>query len=245
MIIKITVPLCYVRIQIEDKSYNEETDMPGTNVVLFDLDGTLTDPALGITKSVAYALESFGIHIEDLGTLCRFIGPPLKDSFMEYYGFSEEQALVAVEKYREYFRDIGIYENELYPGIKEMLQKLKDSGVMVVLATSKPKIFADIILEHFDIMKYFNLVCGSELDGTRVKKGEVISYALEKAGILEPHMAVMVGDRKHDMLGAKEAGICCIGVTFGYGGFEELNEAGADAIVDSVEELGRMLLCGR
>lgn len=216
--------------------------MTGRNVVLFDLDGTLTDPALGITKSVAYALESFGIHTDDPGSLCKFIGPPLKDSFMEYYGFSEEQAMAAVGKYREYFKDTGIYENELYPGIREMLQKLRDSGVMVVLATSKPRIFADIILEYFDIMKYFDLVCGSELDGTRVKKGEVIRYALEKAGVHEPDRAVMVGDRRHDVLGAREAGIGCIGVAFGYGGYDELHEAGADEIANSVEELEKILL---
>lgn len=219
--------------------------MPNKDVVLFDLDGTLTDPALGITKSVAYALESFGIHTDDPGTLCRFIGPPLKDSFMEYYGFNEEQALIGVEKYREYFKDTGIYENELYPGIKELLQKLKDNGMRVILATSKPKVFADIILEHFDIMRYFDLVCGSELDGTRVKKGEVIRYALEEAGVIDQDRAVMVGDRKHDVLGAKEAGIECIGVSFGYGGFEELDEAGADAVADTVEELGKLLLGGQ
>ena len=218
--------------------------MQNKNVVLFDLDGTLTDPALGITKSVAYALESFGIHTDDLGMLCKFIGPPLKDSFMEYYGFSEEQALAGVEKYREYFRDKGIYENKLYPGIKEMLEKLKDNGMKVILATSKPKIFADIILEHFDIMKYFDLVCGCELDGTRGKKSEVIRYALDTAGISEPDSAVMVGDRKHDVIGAKEVGIMCIGVLFGYGGYEELKEAGADEIVETVEELGEVLLNG-
>lgn len=218
--------------------------MQNKNVVLFDLDGTLTDPALGITKSVAYALESFGIHTDDLGKLCKFIGPPLKDSFMEYYGFSEEQALAGVQKYREYFGDKGIYENKLYPGVKEMLEKLKDNGMKVFLATSKPKIFADIILEHFDIMKYFDLVCGCELDGTRSKKGEVIRYALDTAGISEPDSAVMVGDRKHDVIGAKEVGIMCVGVLFGYGDYEELQEAGADEIVETVGELGEVLLGG-
>jgi phosphoglycolate phosphatase len=218
--------------------------MPEKNTILFDLDGTLTDPALGITKSVAYALESFGIHTGDPKELCKFIGPPLKDSFMEYYGFSEEKALAGVEKYREYFRETGIFENKLYPGIKEMLEKLKAKGMKVILATSKPKVFADIILEHFDIMKYFDLVCGCELDGTRGKKSEVIRYALDTSGVRELDRAVMVGDRMHDVLGAREAGIGCIGVLFGYGGYEELHAAGADVIVGSVEELGELLLGG-
>lgn len=220
-----------------------EKHMQNKNAVLFDLDGTLTDPALGITKSVAYALESFGIQTDDLGELYKFIGPPLKDSFMEYCGFNEEQALAGIEKYREYFRDTGIYENKLYPGIKEMLEKLKDNGIKVILATSKPKIFADIILEHFDIMKYFDLTCGCEMDGTRGKKGEVIRYALDTAGI-GADSVVMVGDRKHDVIGAKEVGIMCIGVLFGYGGYEELKEAGADEIVETVGELENVLLGG-
>lgn len=218
--------------------------MPNIKAALFDLDGTLTDPALGITKSVAYALESFGIHTEDFAGLCKFIGPPLKDSFMEYYGFSEEQALAGIAKYREYFRDTGIYENKVYPGVQEMLEKLKNSGMRLILATSKPKIFADIILEHFGIMKYFELTCGSELDGTRSKKSEVIRYAMETAG-LSADSTVMVGDRKHDVLGAKEAGIRCIGVLFGYGSYEELREAGADVIVATVGELGEVLLGGK
>ncbi|HEX2947573.1 MAG TPA: HAD family hydrolase [Clostridia bacterium] len=218
--------------------------MSEKNVILFDLDGTLTDPAIGITKSVAYALEAFGIHTDDLNKLCKFIGPPLRDSLMEYYGFSEEQALAGIEKYREYFAKTGIYENRLYPGIKDMLEKLKAKGMKVILATSKQKVFADIILEHFGIMQYFDLVCGCELDGTRGRKGEVIRYALETADVKEPDNAVMVGDRKHDVLGAKEAGIACVGVLFGYGGREELHEAGADTIVETVEELSEVLLGG-
>lgn len=210
--------------------------------ILFDLDGTLTDPGAGITKSVNYALESFGIHTDNLNKLCKFIGPPLKDSFMEYYGFTEEQALIAVEKYREYFRDTGIYENALYPGMDGLLRQLKDAGRQLIVATSKPKIFADRIVEYFNIKQYFDLVCGSELDGTRVRKGEVIRYALDMAGVRDLSGAVMVGDRKHDVIGAKEAGIGCIGVLFGYGGYEELHEAGAAAIAETVEELGGVLL---
>ncbi len=210
--------------------------------ILFDLDGTLTDPASGITKSVNYALEFFGIKTEDLCELCKFIGPPLKGSFMKYYDFDEARAELAVEKYREYFREIGIYENELIEGIDTLLAKLSEDGRQLIVATSKPKVFADIILEHFGLAKYFGLVCGSELDGTRVNKDEVITYALEMAGISDLSSAVMVGDREHDVIGALRNGIDCIGVLFGYGSREELQEAGATLIVGSVKELEEALM---
>lgn len=210
--------------------------------ILFDLDGTLTSPAVGITKSVNYALEFFGIYTEDLCELHKFIGPPLKESFMKYYGFDEERANLAVDKYREYFRETGIYENELIDGIDVLLRKLSEDGRQLIVATSKPKVYADIILEHFGLMKYFSQVCGSELDGTRVKKDEVITYALEKAGISDPEAAVMVGDREHDVFGAKKAGIECIGVLFGYGSREELQVAGAEYVAETVEELGMVLM---
>ncbi len=210
--------------------------------ILFDLDGTLTDPAIGITKSVNYALELFGIQTEDLKGLCKFIGPPLKDSFMKYYGFNEARAAHAVEKYREYFSKTGIYENELIEGIDMLLAKLSQSGRRLIVATSKPKVYADIILEHFGLMKYFSLVCGSELDGTRVNKDEVITYALEMAGISDLSSAVMVGDREYDVIGARRAGIDCIGVLFGYGSRGELQEAGATLVVGTVEELGAVLM---
>jgi phosphoglycolate phosphatase len=209
--------------------------------ILFDLDGTLTDPSVGITKSVNYALEFFCIHTEDLRELCKFIGPPLMDSFMKYYDFDEDRAVLGVEKYREYFRETGIYENELIEGIDTLLKKLWEDGRQLIVATSKPKVFADIILEHFDLMKYFRLVCGSELDGTRVNKNEVITYALERAGIKDLGKVVMVGDREHDVIGARKAGIECIGVLFGFGSREELLNAGATQVVESVAELGAVL----
>ncbi len=216
--------------------------MKSKRTVLFDLDGTLTDPAVGITKSVNHALEFFDIQTEDLGTLCKFIGPPLKESFMKYYGFDEAKALLAIEKYREYFKVQGIYENELIEGMDILLEKLSNDGRQLIVATSKPEVFADIILEHFGLMNYFSHVCGSELNGTRVKKAEVIMYALDKAGISDPSSAVMVGDRKHDVIGAMEAGMDCIGVLFGYGSREELQDAGTALVVESVEELGAALL---
>lgn len=216
--------------------------MKNKTFILFDLDGTLTDPAIGITRSVDHALEFFGIRTEDLRELCKFIGPPLKDSFMKYYGFDEAKAALAVEKYREYFRETGIYENELIDGIDTLLGRLVENGKRLILATSKPKVFADIILEHFGLVKYFSIVCGSELDGTRVSKDEVIAYALDKAGITDLSSAVMIGDHEHDVIGARNAGIDCIGVLFGYGSREELQAAGATLLVGAVGELGKVLM---
>lgn len=209
--------------------------------LLFDLDGTLTDPKEGITNSVAYALEYYGIHVEDKDTLIPFIGPPLADSFMKFYGFSSEQALEAVEKYREYFRDRGIFENGVYEGILPLLKKLKEAGKISILATSKPTVFAKQIVEKFGLAEYLTDVQGSELDGTRVKKADVIRYAMEVNGV-EPKDVVMVGDRLHDIEGAHQVGIPAVGVLFGYGSREELTEAGADHLAADVEELGKLLL---
>ncbi len=207
--------------------------------ILFDLDGTLTDPKLGITKSVAYALKSYGIEVEDLDSLLKFIGPPLKDSFVKYYGFSEEQGVEAVERYREYFKPYGIYENKVYDGVENMLAELVKCGKKVILATSKPTIFANVILEHFDLKRYFTCVVGSELDGSRVKKGDVVAEALRQAGVTDKSAAVMVGDREHDIFGAKENEIDSVGVLYGYGDRAELETAGAGYLVESVEELLR------
>lgn len=147
--------------------------------VLFDLDGTLTDPGEGITKSVAYALGKYGIGVADRAELYKFIGPPLHESFEIYYGFSAEQAKEAVEYYREYYRETGIFENIVYPGIEDMLEVLRNSGRTLAVATSKPEQFAKEILEHFHLAGYFEYVAGANMDGTRTKKDEVISYALD------------------------------------------------------------------
>ena len=201
-----------------------------------DLDGTISDPKEGITKSVAYALDYYGIKVENLDTLEKFIGPPLSDSFQEFYGFDREKSLDAVEKYREYFKDKGIFENELYPGMEQLLKTITEQGGKIVLATSKPEVFAKRILEYFHIDKYFTFAAGSTLDTTRNKKEDVIRYALDSLGIAAEE-AIMIGDRKHDVIGAKENGMACIGVLFGYGDREELESAGADVIVETVEEL--------
>lgn len=205
--------------------------------LFFDLDGTLTDPKIGITRCVAYALESFGIQVADFNTLTCFIGPPLIDSFMEYYSLSEEDAKKAVEKYRERFRTIGILENSIYPGIDEFLKELTTSGFQLILATSKPSVYAKQILAHFHLESYFTFLSGSELDGRRAKKGEVIAYALENCSISDRSQVLMIGDRKHDILGAKKNQIDSMGVLFGYGDQEELLLAGADYIMKSVEEM--------
>lgn len=210
--------------------------------LLFDLDGTLTDPMEGITNSVAYALDSFGIHEEDHRKLIPFIGPPLTDSFEEFYHFSHENALKAVEKYREYFSDRGIFENRVYEGILPMLRVLKENGRVNILATSKPTVYAKRIVEKFGLVEYLDDVQGSELDGTRVKKADVIRYALRENHIGDLAEVIMVGDRKHDMIGACEVGIEAAGVLFGYGSREELLMAGADYILESVEELTCFLL---
>lgn len=209
--------------------------------ILFDLDGTLTDPGEGITNSVAYALEKWGIHVKDRAELYPFIGPPLKDSFMEFYSFSEEQAEQAVAYYREYFRDRGIFENEVYEGVEDMLKELKASGRKIVLATSKPEEFAVRILEHFHLAEYFDFIGGASMDETRVKKAEVISYALKECGVKNLSEAVMVGDRKHDVLGAAQAGLDAIGVLYGYGDETELREAGDACLAERVEDIAGLV----
>lgn len=210
--------------------------------MLFDLDGTLTDPMIGITRSVQYALRSYGIEEPDLNRLCPFIGPPLKDSFIKFYGFPEEQAREAIDRYREYFAVTGLFENKEYPGIHEMLGELKRQGAVLLVATSKPEVFSRQILKHFHMDTYFDFIGGADMEETRVRKGEVIRYVLEESGITDVSRAVMIGDREHDILGARENGMDSIGVLYGYGNLEEHQEAGADAVAATVGELAEMLL---
>ena len=209
--------------------------------ILFDLDGTITDPKAGITKSVQYSLASFGIHVENPDTLVHFIGPPLRDSYKQFYGFNDAETETAVAKYREYFSTKGIFENTLYTGMDTLLKALKNDGKQLIIATSKPTVYAKQILKHFDIDKYFDFVAGSELDGRRSKKGEIIAYALENMNIAGTEKAVMVGDREHDVIGANEVGMDSIGVLYGYGNLQELVDAGATFIAKSVQELSTLL----
>ena len=210
--------------------------------VLFDLDGTLTNSELGITKSVQHALKRFGIEVEDRTKLRPFIGPPLGESFQVYYGLSEEESKKAIEYYRERFSVKGLYENEVYEGVEKMLQTLKDSGKKLIVATSKPEKFTMIILEHFDLLKYFDFVAGATMDGSRGEKADVIRYALEISGIEDKSEAIMIGDRKFDILGAKENGLASIGVLYGFGDREELTAAGADYIAECAEDIAEILL---
>lgn len=210
--------------------------------ILFDLDGTLTDSGIGITNSAMYALGRYGIEVSDRKELYRFIGPPLMKSFEKYYGFSKEEAENAVEYYREYYRNKGIFENLLYGGFEELLKTLKDNNKVLIVATSKPEVFARQIVDYFHIGQYFTYVAGSNLDGTRTSKEEVIKHALESCNILDLSKVVMIGDRDYDIIGAKQIGVDSIGVLFGYGDRNELEKAGADFIAATVEDIKKILL---
>lgn len=210
--------------------------------VLFDLDGTLVDPKEGITKSVQFSLKKMGITVDTLQQLEAFIGPPLQLSFKELYGFSDGQADKAINYYRERYKPIGIYENTVYEGIIPLLQQLKSSGCQLAIATSKPTIFAEKIAEHYHFIQYFDCIVGSELDGTRTLKAEVIEEALRQLGNPKLSTCVMIGDRKYDMIGAQSNTMDCIGVTYGYGSELELKETNLTQIVHTVEELHNKLL---
>ncbi|MCM1087263.1 MAG: HAD hydrolase-like protein [Muribaculaceae bacterium] len=220
--------------------------------LLFDLDGTLTDPKEGITKCVQYSLHRLGIEEPDLDKLELFIGPPLAFSFREFYGFDENKITDAIKFYRERFGTVGLYENEIYPGIKDMLGELKAAGKKLAVASSKASVYVLEILQHFEIKEYFDVIVGSELDGTRTKKEEVIQEALRQLFKEETEdkeetgnkysQVVMIGDRKFDIQGAQMFHLASIGVSFGYAPPGELEEAGADYIVDSVGKLKDFLL---
>ena len=208
--------------------------------LFFDLDGTLTDPMQGITRSVQYALRHFGIDEPDLRKLCPFIGPPLADSFRERYGMSPADAETAVAKYREYYAPKGIFENEIYPGIPELLATTSAAGGVNVMATSKPTPFAEQIAAHFGFAQYFTLVSGSTFDGRRTTKADVIRYALDTLEIA-PQEAVMIGDRRYDIEGAAETGLASIAVGWGYASPGELEAARPDRFAPDVETLRRLL----
>lgn len=213
-----------------------------TDIILFDLDGTLTDPKEGITNCVKYALASVGIDEQNESKLMRFIGPPLVDSFMDFYGFDEKEANALVAKYRERFKDIGIFENRLYSGAAHMLEELKKQGKTIALATSKPRVFAKRICERYEIAQYFDIISGAELDGTNNYKHQVISVILDALGNPDKDRVIMVGDRHQDIDGAKTCGIKSVGVRFGYAEKGELESAGADKIVDTMDELSEYLI---
>lgn len=219
--------------------------------ILFDLDGTLTDPKLGITGCVQYALRKLGMEAPDANALEPFIGPPLMDSFREFCGLDEEKGAQAVAYYRERYAVDGLFENEAYPGIVQMLIRLQQAGCHLAVASSKPEVFVKKILEHFGMLSCFEVVVGSGLDGSRVRKEEVLEEALrqllgERVPAKETSAyaegVVMVGDRKFDIQGAKAYGIASVGVAYGYAAEGELEEAGADRIVKTVQELEEALI---
>jgi len=208
----------------------------------FDLDGTLTDPGIGITNSVMYALKRFGIEVSDRSELYKFIGPPLIDSFENFYGFTKEQAFEALGYYREYFSTDGLFENTVYPDVEASLTVLKNAGAKLVVATSKPEEFSNRILKHFGLDKYFDFVAGATMDEKRSTKAAVIEHALTSLGITNPDNVLMIGDRSHDCIGAGEHGIACAGVLYGYGTITELTEAGAKYIVETPANLASLVL---
>ena len=216
--------------------------------LLFDLDGTLTDSAEGIIKCVQYAAKKMGAEYKSAEELRVFVGPPLSESFKVVYGFSEEETRQAIVYYRERFQPIGMYENAVYPGIPELLECMKVHGKINLIASSKPEAFVKTILEHFDIAKYFDVIVGASMDESRNTKEAVIEEALsqlkntDRYGQYSQDKCVMIGDRKYDICGAKYFGLRNIGVSYGFAPEGELKEAGADVIVDTVEELTQMLL---
>lgn len=210
--------------------------------VLMDLDGTITNPKEGITRSFQYALHHFGIEVADLDSLCEYIGPPLLDSFQFGFGFSPEKAQQAAIKYRERFTVQGLYENEVYPGMEEALQRLKEAGKVLIVATSKPEYLAVKILKHFGLDGYFDDICGADDDLHRNKKEDVIQYILERHELKDLSDVIMVGDRKYDIIGAKKCNLTSMGVLYGFGDRDEMEKAGADYIADTVVDMAQQLI---
>jgi len=212
--------------------------------ILFDLDGTLTDSGLGITKGVQYALGQMGCEVPPRESLFSFIGPPLHKSFQKYYAMDEKASVEAVRQFRVYYNGMGgILENEVYPGIRELLRELKQAGKRLMIATSKPQAAAELVMHHFGLDEFVPEIIGGTDDPSRNTKGKVIAFCLREFGV-DPKSAVMVGDREHDILGAAENGIPAIGITWGYGDRAELEAAGAKAVFDTPEETVQYILRG-
>lgn len=214
------------------------------DTILFDLDGTLTDSGLGITKAVQYALGQMGYAVPARESLFSFIGPPLHKSFQRYYGMDEPTSLEAVRQFRVYYNHMGgILENEVYPGIRELLADLKKAGKRLMVATSKPQAAAELVMGHFGLDEFVPEIIGSTDDPRRDTKGKVIAWVLREYGV-DPTATIMVGDREHDVQGAAENGIPAIGVTWGYGDRPELEGAGAKVVLDWTEEVADYILRG-
>lgn len=214
------------------------------HTVLFDLDGTITDSGPGIMNCVRYALEKSGMPEADESELRAFIGPPLHEQFRDFCGITDEQAEEMVRLYRERYSGTGIFENRVYDGVIPMLESLKEAGVRILLATSKPKKFAKIIADHFAFAEYFDFIGGANMDGTRTAKQEVIEYVLESCGVSDRTDLIMVGDRRYDIEGAKKAGLASMGVLYGYGSREEIEAAGPDLIAETPADIAALILQG-
>ena len=214
------------------------------DTILFDLDGTLTDSGLGITKAVQYALGQMGYEIPPRESLFCFIGPPLHKSFQRFYGMDEATSFEAVRQFRVYYNEMGgILENEVYPGIREMLAALRAAGKRLIIATSKPQAAAELVMNHFGLTEWVPEIIGGTDDPRRNTKGKVIAWVLRELGV-DPAAAIMVGDREHDIHGAAENGLPAIGITWGYGDRAELEQAGAKVIFDTLEETVDYILRG-
>lgn len=210
--------------------------------VLLDLDGTITDSSEGIIKCFQYALGTLGIEVEDPKELEQYIGPPLDESFRVGFGMDEDMVQRAIALYRERYLPTGIYENKLYPGMERALERLKEAGKTLIVATSKPEHMAVRVLKHFGVDGLFDGICGADSDTNRNKKDEIIRYALDKFGVTDLSNVIMVGDRKYDVIGAKKCGLSCMGVLYGFGNREELEEAGAVMIAETVEDMAELLI---
>ena len=207
---------------------------------MFDLDGTLTDPEVGIVACLETGMRSVGVDPADHGDLARFIGPPLQETFASF-GLDAADVDNAIQAYRERFATHGMFENEVYPGIVDLLQRLKDAGWVLAVATSKPELFAVRILMHFKLAEWFVGIAGATMDGSRRSKADVVAHALELVGHPDPTTVVMIGDRSHDVLGARAHNVRTIGVTWGYGGLDELIAADAWRLANGPEEIPELL----
>jgi phosphoglycolate phosphatase len=205
--------------------------------IFFDLDGTITDSAEGILNSFNHALGSVGIKVEDKTILFQCIGPPLWDTFGGMFGLTGDKLQTALDEFKAYYKDASINECRVFDGVEELLRKLHESGQHTAVASSKNELFVKRIIEHFGLAHYFDFVAGSDVDANRLDKGDVVKYVLDSMGLSDPSRCVLVGDRLHDILGAKSCGLSSIGVLYGYGGLNELQEAGADYVFATTKEL--------
>ena len=212
------------------------------NIIAFDLDGTLTNPEKGLVKSFSYTFDKMGIPYNSADELKRFIGPPLYEEWQRCFGLTPEESAKALLFFREYYAEYGWWDNEIYPGVADMLKALKSGGKKIILATSKPEVFAKKILDLFEISCYFDFIGGASSDKTRDKKHEVLTYSLDAVGATDKDQCILVGDRVYDAEGAKICGIDSLGVLYGHGSYEEIESAGFTYVCNDVSDVTKLLL---